>query len=205
MNKPANNDHPIHDIIRERWSPRAFSSRPIDRETILSLLEAARWAPSSRNDQPWHFIVATKDDPDAYDELLNLLKTSNQRWAGNAPLLLLTVARVDMGEYVNRNALHDVGQAVAYLTFQAQAHGLSIRQMGGIMLDEMTTAYGIPEGYEVLNAMAVGYVAEPETLPEDLQAKEHKPRERKPLSEFVFREWGQASPLLQDEPETAGD
>lgn len=202
MDKPANNNHPIHDLLRQRWSPRAFSQNAITPDVLRSLFEAARWTPSSRNQQPWRFIVATQDDPAAYEKLFSVLKSGNQRWAGNAPLLVLTVAEIGSGDSFNRNAVHDVGQAVGHLTVQATAMGLFIRQMGGIYHDRARELYNIPDGYEVLNAMAIGYPAPPEVLPDDLQDRENAPRQRYTLETFVFREWGETSPLIESETTT---
>ncbi len=125
MNRQTQNDHPLDDTLRERYSPRAFRTEPIATDVLLQLLEAARWAPSSYNQQPWRFIVATQDDPEAYEKLFGVINESNQRWAGNAPVLMLTMAEIEHGDRTNRNAHHDVGQAVAYLTVQATALGLA--------------------------------------------------------------------------------
>ena len=95
MEKPADVDHPIHDLLRRRWSPRAFSERMVETEKLQSLFEAARWAPSSNNEQPWHFIVGTKDDPSAHDRLFQCLKEGNKKWAFRAPVLMLSVARLN--------------------------------------------------------------------------------------------------------------
>ncbi len=189
----------LPDLLAERYSPRAFDSdRPVEREKLVALFEAARWAPSSMNRQPWRFIVATKDNPEAYDKLYNVLKSGNQRWAGNAPVLILAITErlTERGE--NKNARHDLGQAVAHLTVQATAMGLGLRQMGGILADEARAAYGIPDDYDVLNAIALGYPADPDTLPDDLAARERKPRTRNPLSAFVFDAWEKPSSLVDE-------
>ncbi|MEM6283133.1 MAG: nitroreductase family protein [Chloroflexota bacterium] len=205
MGNPANTDHPIHDLLRERYSARAYSDQPVDAETLLSVLEAARWAPSSRNQQPWRFIVAPKDDPAAYDKLFAVIKEGNQQWAGNAPVLMLAVAHTGSGDDYRQVALYDTGQAVAYLTIQAQARGLSLRQMGGIHYDAAKAAYNIPDDYQVMVAIALGYAEAPESIPDTLAERERKPRTRNSLHKMVFREWEQASPLLESNPEPAGD
>jgi len=123
MEKPAETQYPIHDLLRRRWSPRAFSDRRVDPAIMRSLLEAARWAPSSYNEQPWSFIVATKDDPVEFGRLLSCLVEGNIQWAQHAPVLMVSVARLSFEDdgKPNRHAFHDVGQAVANLSVQATA------------------------------------------------------------------------------------
>lgn len=187
MDKPANNDHPIHDLLRRRWSPRAFSSRPIPPESIRSLLEAARWAPSSYNAQPWRFLIATRDDERAFERMLGCLVEGNQAWARQAPLLMLTVARLafDDGK-PNRHAVHDVGQAAAHLTVQAMALGLFVHQMAGIQIEKIRETYGVPEDHEPVTAIAVGYPGDAADLPDRLREREHAERRRKTLDEIAF-------------------
>jgi len=196
--KLAQTQHPVHEFIRSRWSPRAFSDRPLEQDKLLSLLEAARWAPSSYNHQPWSFIVATKDDPTEYNRLLSTLVEFNQGWAKSAPVLILAVAktRTDDGK-TNRHAFHDVGLAIENLVIQATALGLSVHQMAGFSVDGARKEYRIPEDYEPATAIVVGYAGDPQSLPDGLREKELAPRVRKPLNEFVFTgEWGTASSLL---------
>ena len=199
MEKPAETQYPIHDLLRRRWSPRAFSDRRVDPAIMRSLLEAARWAPSSYNEQPWSFIVATKDDPVEFGRLLSCLVEGNIQWAQHAPVLMVSVARLyfeDDGK-PNRHAFHDVGLAVANLIVQATALGLVVHQMAGILPDKIRKLYGIPEGYEAVAGIALGYPGDPQSLPEGLRKRELAPRERKPLTEFVFSgSWGQTSPLV---------
>ena len=199
MEKPAETQYPIHDLLRRRWSPRAFSDRRVDPAIMRSLLEAARWAPSSYNEQPWSFIVATKDDQAEFDRLLSCLVEGNIQWAQYAPVLMVSVARLyfeDDGK-PNRHAFHDVGLAVANLIVQATALGLVVHQMAGIFPDKIRELYGIPEGYEAVAGIALGYPGDPQSLPEELRKRELAPRERKPLTEFVFSgRWGQTSPIV---------
>ena len=199
MEKPAETQYPIHDLLRRRWSPRAFSDRRVDPAIMRSLLEAARWAPSSYNEQPWSFIVATRDDPVEFGRLLSCLVEGNIQWAQHAPVLMVSVARLyfeDDGK-PNRHAFHDVGLAVANLIVQATALGLVVHQMAGIFPDKIRELYGIPEGYEAVAGIALGYPGDPQSLPEGLRKRELAPRERKPLTEFVFSgSWGQTSPLV---------
>ena len=199
MEKPADTQYPIHDLLRRRWSPRAFSDRRVDPAIMRSLLEAARWAPSSYNEQPWSFIVATKDDPVEFGRLLSCLVEGNIQWAQHAPVLKVSVARLSFEDYgkPNRHAFHDVGLAVANLIVQATALGLVVHQMAGILPDKIRKLYGIPEGYEAVAGIALGYPGDPQSLPEGLRKRELAPRERKPMTEFVFSgRWGQTSPIV---------
>jgi len=195
----ADVNHPIHDLLRRRWSPRAFSDRPVELEKLRSLLEAARWAPSSYNEQPWSFIVAIKENPAEYERLLSCLVEGNIRWAQHAPVLMLAVARLhfERNGQPNRHAHYDVGQAVAHLTVQATALGLYVHQMAGFHVEKARELFSIPEGYEPMTAIALGYIGEPDALPEKLREREQAPRTRKSLDEFVFTgHWGQTSPLV---------
>ena len=195
MSRLANTDHPIHDLLRKRWSPRAFADRPVERDKLLRVLEAGRWAPSSFNGQPWAFLVATKDDSAEFAKLLNCLIDFNQSWAKEAPVLMLTVAQLNFEHNgkPNRHAHHDVGLAAGNLTVQATAEGLFVHQMAGILPDTAREVYGIPDGWEPLTGIALGYLGDPATLPEKLREREAAPSPRKPLSSFVFTGgWGKA-------------
>ena len=195
MEKPADNQYPIHELIKQRWSPLAFNIRPVEPEKIASLLEAARWAASCFNEQPWFFIVATQDNAQEYEKLFSCLVEANQTWAKDAPLLMLSVAKLSFtrNNKPKRHALHDLGFAVGNLTLQAQALGLFVHQMGGFDADKARTLYSIPEDYEPVAAIAIGYPGNLSQLDEDLQQRELSPRSRKPLTEFVFRgNWNQS-------------
>ena len=200
MEKPAATEHPTHELFERRWSPRAFAARPVEPEKLRSLLEAARWAASCFNEQPWSFIVAAKEaEGDAYERLLGCLTESNARWAGRAPVLMISVARLTFArnDKPNRHAFHDTGQAAAHLALQATALGLAVHQMAGFDVSKAREQFNIPEGFDPVAAIAVGYPGDPEDLPEDLRARELAPRTRRPLEEFVFGEsWGQTSPLV---------
>ena len=198
MEKLAVTQYPIHDLLGRRWSPRAFSERPVEPEELRSLLEAARWAPSSYNEQPWSFLVATKESPVEYDRLLSCLIEGNQRWAKTAPVLMLSVAklRFDHNGALNRHAFHDVGLAVENLIVQATALGLAAHQMAGFEVEKARELYRIPEGHDPVAAIALGYPGDPESLPERLRERELAPRTRKPPEKFVFSgEWGKPSQL----------
>jgi nitroreductase len=199
MEKPAETQHPINDLLRRRWSPRAFAARPVEPEHLLSLLEAARWAPSSNNEQPWVFLVATRDNPAEFQRMLSCLVDANVAWAQRAPVLMLSVARRNFERTgkPNRHAFHDVGQAAANLAIQATALGLAVHQMAGILPDKAREVFGIPDDYDAVAAIAIGYPGDSESLPEELRKRELAPRTRKPLESFVFDgRWGEASPLL---------
>ena len=194
MEKPAPTDYPIEEIIRRRWSPRAFADRPVEREKLASLFEAARWAPSSFNEQPWSFIVATKDKPEEYARLLSCLMEKNQQWAQLAPVLAVSVAKLNFAKNgkPNRHAFHDVGLAMGTMLVQATALGLFVHQMAGFSADKVREAFAVPEGFEPVAAVAIGYAADPEVLPEAFREQEVGARQRNPISEFVFAgAWGE--------------
>ncbi|HYL63352.1 MAG TPA: nitroreductase family protein [Candidatus Methylomirabilis sp.] len=198
MEKPAETRFPINDILRRRWSPRAFSDRLVEPEVFGSLFEAARWAPSSNNRQPWHYLVARKEEPAEFDRMLQCLVPGNAAWCKDAPALMISVANLnwDNGE-PNRHAWHDVGQAAAQLTVEAVARGLFVHQMGGILIDKIRETYAIPEGFDPVAGFALGYPGDPNKLPDKLRERELAPRTRKPLESFVFSgRWGEVSPLI---------
>jgi nitroreductase len=191
---------PVHDLIKTRHSPLAYSDQTVEPEKLRSLFEAARWAASSYNQQPWHFLVATKADSVEYERLLGCIVPGNAQWAAKAPVLMLSIAKLtfDANGAPNRHALHDVGQAVANLAIQATAVGLEIHQMGGFDAARARMEFSIPEGYEPVAAIAVGYPGDPESLPESLRARERAPRTRREPGEFVFTgSWGQTSPVVE--------
>lgn len=200
MRKPASVGPQVHELIRERWSPRAFDDRAVEPEALRSLLEAAQWAPSSYNQQPWTFIVATRERPEEHRRLLDCLVPFNQAWARQAPVLMLSVAKLDFdaGE-PNRHAFHDVGQAAAQLVLQAMSLGLKAHQMAGFDAAKARRTYGIPEAHDPVAAIAVGYPGDPASLPEDLRAQEIGPRRRRPLSEIAFSQrWGEPSAVVSE-------
>ncbi len=199
INKQADTQYPIHDLLRQRWSPLAFSERMVEPEKLCSVLEAARWAASSYNEQPWSFIVATSDNQAEFERLLGCLAEGNQEWARNTPVLMISVAKLyfERNGVENRHAFHDVGAAVTELAIQATGLGLFIHQMAGFDVPKAKEVYGIAEGYEPVAAIALGYIGNPETLSERLLQREQAPRTRKPLEQFVFSgSWKNASPLV---------
>jgi nitroreductase len=201
MEKPAATEYPIEEILRRRWSPRAFADRMVEREKLLSMFEAARWAASCFNEQPWQFIIATKQNAEEYAALLSCLIERNQEWARLAPVLMVSVAKMnfDKSGKPNRHAFHDVGLAVANLIVQATALGLFVHQMAGFSPEKVRELYAVPDGYEPVAGIAVGYAADPDVLPESFREQELRPRVRKPIESFVFeRVWGQTAPLIQN-------
>lgn len=197
MDKTAETQFPLHDLLKRRWSPRAFSEQPVGPDMLLTLLEGARWAPSSSNEQPWRFVVATKQEPADYDRLLACLLEGNRKWAYRAPVLMLSVARMDFEEdgRPNRHAFHDVGLATENLLLQVSALGLVAHPMAGFVIEKARADLKIPSGYEPVAMIAVGYPGELSALPDYLQQRELKPRERKPLTEIAFSgQWGHSLP-----------
>jgi nitroreductase len=199
MHKPATTDHPVHDLIRDRWSPRAFADKTVPAGVLRSLFEAARWAPSSSNEQPWSFIVATKDDPETHAKLLSTLVEANQAWAKNAPVLAVAVSHLAFARNgnPNRSAFYDTGAAVAHLTTEATSRGLVVHQMGGFDPKKAVELFSIPTGWEPIAAFVIGYPGDAHSLPDTLRERELAPRTRKPLSDFVMSgTWGQPAAFL---------
>ncbi len=202
MNTPkqAHPDHSINELIARRWSPYAFADRPVSEDDLRSLFEAARWAASSYNEQPWAYVVATKTDPDTFKRMLSCLVEGNQGWAAAAPVLALgcTSLQFTRNGQPNAAAVHDLGLASANLTLEATARGLVVHQMIGILPDKARELYRIPEGVQPVTGLAIGYAADSHTLPEKYRERDLAPRSRKPLHEFVFGgEWGAASAITK--------
>lgn len=193
MSNPAPVEFPVNELIQNRWSPRAFSDKPVPQEVLRSLFEAARWAPSSNNEQPWAFIVATKDDAENFEKSLGALVEFNANWARKAPVLAIAVAELAFAKNnaPNRNAQYDVGAASLQLCLEATARGLVVHQMAGFDPETAKEAYNIPQGWEPIAAMAIGYPGDASSLPEPLQSREKAPRSRKRIREFVMSgQWG---------------
>lgn len=192
----------LHELIEKRYSPRAFSGEPVEEEKIISLLEAARWSPSSMNEQPWRFIVGVKGKGETFNKIYDAIFELNQVWAQNAPVLILAVAKEfnDRNKQNNRYAEYDLGQAIAHLTLQATSLNLYLHQMGGFNSDKARKLFNIPEGYTPMSVIAVGYLGNIDTLPEQLKFREKAKRNRKELSELVFDEsFGHTSKLIGNE------
>jgi nitroreductase len=188
---PANEG--VLPAILQRWSPRSFADRDVNTADLKKLFEAARWAPSSYNEQPWRFLVGFRGS-NTYNKIFSSLLGFNQGWAGKAPVLILGAAKTKFSHNENPNgfAFYDLGAASAYLVLQAATLGLSTHQMAGYDQAAARAALGIPENYILGAVIALGYQGEPAALiNQQLLAQEIAPRERKPLSDFVFSEWGE--------------
>lgn len=189
MHKPAQTRYELHPLIRDRWSPVCFSSRKIEPHVLGSLFEAARWAPSSYNEQPWAFCLATQDQPAEFAAMLGCLMESNQLWAKHAYALLITVAKLalDRNGKPNRHCYDDTGSATQNLFLQATSHGLFCHPMGGFDVAKAREVLAIPATHEPLTAVAIGYPAEDDSLFDaSVRERNQSPRSRKGLSEFVF-------------------
>ena len=200
MEKPAETAFPIHELLRQRWSPRAFCEQAVEPDKVTSLFEAAQWAASCFNEQPWYFIVAARDETSAFAQMLSCLREGNQEWAKRASVLILTLAHSTFTRtgQTNPHAWHDIGLAVGNLVVQATASGLSVHQMAGILPDRIREVYEVPNGYEPVTGLAVGYRGDPASLSEDLRERELAKRTRKSLHDFVFSgQWGRSAPFTQ--------
>ena len=185
----AKTDYAISEIIAKRWSARAFSTRPVENTKLLSILEAARWAPSSRNEQPWRYIVFTTDNPEMLKKAQSVLKEIND-YAKRAPILICAIAKKIYSENGNPNRLHfhDLGAANENMFLEAFNQGLIMHEMGGFDVQKAREVFNVPEDYEVGIMIAIGYQDTYHVLPVRLKEKAFTPRVRKPLSEIVFIE-----------------
>jgi len=177
--------HDVHELIAHRWSPYGFAARAVSHADLLALFEAARWAPSCFNEQPWRFIVATQRDPEGFSRLLSCLTERNRLWARSAPVLVLGVVKQTFtrNDKPNKAAAHDLGLAAAHLSLEATARGLAVHQMIGIDPDRARDIYDIPDGYAAWTALAIGYVG---AADEEFASRDAAPRSRRPQQEFVF-------------------
>jgi len=194
--RPAPTDHEILELLSRRWSTRAYTAQSIEPETLRRLFEAARWAPSSGNGQPWSFLVARKEDFVVFEKLASVLSPGNA-WAKEAAVLAISVASLDRAPgKPNGHAWHDVGLACENLALQGTALGLSVHMMGGFSAEKAREVFEIPDRCAPVAAIAIGYPADPNTLSEEVRAKDLTPRQRKPIREFVFAgKWGQPGGL----------
>lgn len=200
MEKPADTQYPILDILKRRWSPYSFSDRAVEPQKLRSLLEAARWSASSFNEQPWRFVVATKDNPVAFEKALSGLVDANQAWVKHTPVLLLCFAQqhFSRNNKPNRVHEHDLGLAMGNLTAQATSMGLFVHQMSGIDQEKIRALYGVPAEFTPVTAAAIGYPGTNEALPAEIRQRDQGPRTRKPFDEFVFGDhWQAPSPLFK--------
>ena len=197
MQKPAITQQPIEPVIANRWSGRAYdASKHVSRDQVISLLEAARWAPSCFGDQPWRFIVWNKDESQAaWKQGFECLVPGNQAWVMNAPVLMLVCADTLFGhnEKPNRWAQYDTGAAAENMCLQASSMGLMAHQMGGFDADKARLLFAIPDRYIPMAMVSVGYQADVSNLAGDELTRETAARSRKSLEELFFNgQWGNA-------------
>ena len=196
MQKPATTQQPIHTLIADRWSGRAYdANQSVSEAQVISLLEAARWAPSCFGDQPWRYVVCNKaNNLQAWQAAFDALVPGNQGWAVNAPVLLLICADTLFGhnDKPNKWAAYDTGAATENLCLQATADGLMAHQMGGFDADKARAAFNVPARYQILAMVSIGYPAAIESLSGEAKERELAPRSRKPLGELFFNgQWDQ--------------
>lgn len=184
-------------VILKRWSARSFADREVTSDVLQQVFEAARWAASSSNEQPWRFLVGRRGDA-TWEKIYAALAPGNKKWAHKAPVLILSTSHTRFSKTgaENRCALYDLGGAVSHLTLQAAALGLTTHQMAGFDQEAMRRAFEIPAEYALGAAIALGYQGEPAALGDDeLIARETAPRSRKPLRDLVFSAWDQPADL----------
>jgi nitroreductase len=194
--KRGTTDLPVHDLILRRWSPRAFAAKPVSDADLATVFTAASWAASSYNEQPWRFLAGRKND-ETWNKIFDSLTPANQRWTKAAPVLYSAIAKKTFShnDSPNRVAVHDVGAACATLSLQAAALGLHTHGMAGFDPQALRQSFNIPDDYDPISCWALGYLGDPETLPENYRKSELQPRTRKPLEAFVLRAWDQALKL----------
>ncbi len=187
-------EYPVHELFLKRWSPRAFLQKPISPSDIHSLFEAARWAPSCFNEQPWRFVYVQKGNL-GYEDFLGCLVEQNAAWAGTAPMIVVSCAKTTFtkNDKPNPYSWYDTGMAVMCFTIEALSRGIYVHQMGGFLRDKIRSVAGIPNGYDPVSMFVCGYIGDREILPEPLKQQEWAPQQRRPLGEFVF------SPVWQKE------
>lgn len=187
LDRTARTAHPVLDVLADRWSPRAYDPEtPVDEAKLASALEAARWAPSANNSQPWRFIVARRGSA-LHQGIVDALMGFNQAWAGNAGVLIVAVAETANAEGASYNhALYDLGQAVAHLSVQAHHDGLHVHQMGGFDRAAVSALVGLDERFAPATVIAMGEFGDIDALPEPLRERELAPRVRRPIDETVI-------------------
>jgi len=187
--KEAQTQTPINSYAAKRWSPRAFLDKPVELGKLVSLFEAARWSASAMNEQPWRFIVGVKPD-ETWQKIFATLVEGNQIWAQHAPVLVISCGKNTFSHNGSDNSIYsyDVGQSIAHLSIEAMHQGLYVHQMGGFSVEKSRELFSIPGDFNPLTAIAIAYLGDPETLPENLKKREYEKRTRKNLSEIVFGE-----------------
>lgn len=184
------------EVILNRWSPRAFADRDVSSDDVKKIFEAARWAASSYNEQPWRFLVGHRGS-ESYTKIFDALVEANRLWAQSAPVLILSVAKKHFTHSGDRNlhSWHDVGWATAQLSLEATALGLHTHSMAGFDPAQARASFRIPEEFDPVAVTAVGYLGDASGLPEMLKKMEESPRQRKALREFVYSDWEKAAEL----------
>ena len=198
MKKHTNNQFPILDSFKQRWSPRAYSEQSIEKEKLQSILEAARWAPSARNEQPWRFILGVKGNG-SWEKIFESLVEWNQQWTKRVSVLVLNLGKkfYDFEHLPNHTYQYDTGQAVAMMVTEAVNQGLIGHQMSGFSAEKAIELFDIPEDYYPISVSAFGYYGDPELLPDDIKESEFEERKRRPFNETVFAgKFGEASELV---------
>ena len=187
MIKKTNNTNTFSSLIEERWSTRAFQPTKVEQTKINSILEAAVWAPSAFNEQPWRFIVGQKGS-ETYDKILNTLVEWNQKWASNADVLVLNIAKRNFSHNNKPNATfeYDLGQAVSFMAIETVNQGLFSHQMTGFNPEKAASSFNIGDGYKVVSVIAIGYYGISENLPKDILESEKQARERKDFNSLVL-------------------
>jgi nitroreductase len=189
--KQAQTNEDVLPVMRSRWSPRSFSNREVSSADLRRVFEAARWAPSSYNEQPWRFLVGVRGT-ETYQKILSSLGEFNQQWASTAPVLILGAAKKHFTRNNTPNGFNvfDLGAASGFITLEAAAIGLHTHQMAGFDKEVARKSFQIPDEFEIGSVMALGYQGEPSALKnEQMVSQETAPRTRKELSEIVFSAW----------------
>jgi nitroreductase len=179
----------ILEIIQERWSPYSFSPAPVEEYKLKAIFEAAGYAPSCNNEQPWMFVYTTREDRKVFDQYLEFLADSNKIWAANAYAIVISMARTKflLNGKVNRFAFHDTGMAVSNLLLQAIALDIYVHQMGGYSVEKVRNYFKLSDDTEPVAVMAVGYLGDGSLLSPELLSRDEKRRPRKSINEFVFK------------------
>jgi nitroreductase len=188
MQKSTEFESPVLEVIQQRRSRRAYADKPVEPQKVNSLFEAARWAPSSVNEQPWLYLYATKDQSELWQKIFAALNDGNKVWAKDAPLLIVSLVRKNFfrNDHPNTSARYDLGGANALLSIQAAHYGLNVHQMGGFNADILRENLNIPTTMDPVVIMAIGYPGDAQSLPEHLKVRELAPRERYVQQEFVM-------------------
>ena len=199
MSKKAKTTYGILPLLEKRWSPRAFYNVDIEKEKLKRIIEASRWSASSMNEQPWNYILGIRGENNTYDKILETLIDFNKTWAKNAHVLIIACGKKHFNHKnaLNPTYLYDVGQSVAHMSIQAMHEGVYVHQMGGFSTEKARELFNIPEEFDPITVLALGYIGSPDMLPDDLKEREVQERTRKDFSEFVFEDkFGKKSSLF---------